>query len=67
MSLEITDLNRVYLQDGSLTLERLGRGIAWLDTGSPDAMLQAAQFVQTVQERQGLRIACPEEIAYAQG
>lgn len=65
--LEITDLNRVYLQDGSLTLERLGRGIAWLDTGSPDAMLQAAQFVQTVQERQGLRIACPEEIAYAQG
>jgi glucose-1-phosphate thymidylyltransferase len=65
--LEITDLNRVYLEDGSLTLERLGRGIAWLDTGSPDAMLQAAQFVQTVQERQGLRIACPEEIAYAQG
>jgi glucose-1-phosphate thymidylyltransferase len=65
--LEITDLNRVYLKDGSLTLERLGRGIAWLDTGSPDAMLQAAQFVQTVQERQGLRIACPEEIAYAQG
>lgn len=65
--LEITDLNRVYLEDGTLTLERLGRGIAWLDTGSPDAMLQAAQFVQTVQERQGLRIACPEEIAYAQG
>lgn|SRR5690606_28604891 len=65
--LEITDLNRVYLEDGSLTLERLGRGIAWLDTGSPDAMLQAGQFVQTVQERQGLRIACPEEIAFAQG
>jgi len=65
--LEITDLNRLYLEDGSLTLERLGRGIAWLDTGSPDAMLQAAQFVQAVQERQGLRIACPEEIAYAQG
>jgi len=65
--LEITDLNRLYLEDGSLTLERLGRGVAWLDTGSPDAMLQAAQFVQTVQERQGLRIACPEEIAYAQG
>jgi glucose-1-phosphate thymidylyltransferase len=65
--LEITDLNRLYLEDGSLSLERLGRGIAWLDTGSPDAMLQAGQFVQAVQERQGLRIACPEEIAYAQG
>lgn len=65
--LEITDLNRLYLEDGSLTLERLGRGIAWLDTGSPDAMLQAAQFVQAVQERQGLRIACPEEIAFTQG
>jgi glucose-1-phosphate thymidylyltransferase len=65
--LEITDLNRIYLEDGSLSLERLGRGIAWLDTGSPDAMLQAAQFVQTVQERQGLRVACPEEIAHAQG
>jgi glucose-1-phosphate thymidylyltransferase len=65
--LEITDLNKLYLAEGSLTLEKLGRGVAWLDTGSPEAMLQAAQFVQAVQERQGLRIACPEEIAYSQG
>ncbi len=62
--LEITDLNRLYLDEGSLTLARLGRGVAWLDTGSADAMLQAANFVQAVQERQGLRICCPEEIAY---
>lgn len=65
--LEITDLNRIYLEEGSLTLARLGRGVAWLDTGSPDAMLQAAQFVQAVQERQALRICCPEEIAYRSG
>lgn len=65
--LEITDLNMRYLQDGSLSCARLGRGVAWLDTGSPDGMLQASQFVQTIQERQGLRIACPEEIAFESG
>ncbi len=65
--LEITDLNRIYLEEGTLSLAQLGRGVAWLDTGSPDAMLQAAQFVQAVQERQGLRISCPEEIAYRSG
>ncbi len=62
--LEITDLNMCYLREGSLSCVRLGRGVAWLDTGSAEAMLQAGQFIQTVQERQGLRIACPEEIAY---
>lgn len=62
--LEITDLNVRYMQEGSLSCVKLGRGVAWLDTGSPEAMLQASQFVQTVQERQGLRIACPEEIAF---
>ncbi len=65
--LEITDLNRAYLQAGDLRMERLGRGYAWLDTGTPDALLQAAQFVQTVQQRQGLQIACPEEIAFRRG
>ncbi len=62
--LEITDLNRVYLGRGELDLVRLGRGVAWLDTGTPAAMLQASQFVQVVQDRQGLQIACPEEIAF---
>ncbi len=65
--LEITDLNMRYLRDGSLSCVQLGRGVAWLDTGSAEAMLQAGQFVQTVQERQGLRIACPEEIAFLSG
>ena len=65
--LEITDLNRCYLDDGTLRLEKLGRGIAWLDTGNPDALLQASSFVQTVQERQGLRVSCPEEIAFRRG
>jgi glucose-1-phosphate thymidylyltransferase len=65
--LEITDLNRVYLERGELDLVKLGRGVAWLDTGSPEAMLQASQFVQVVQDRQGLQIACPEEIAYSNG
>jgi glucose-1-phosphate thymidylyltransferase len=65
--LEITDLNRVYLERDKLKLVRLGRGVAWLDTGTPAAMLQASQFVQTVQERQGLQIACPEEIAFHNG
>jgi glucose-1-phosphate thymidylyltransferase len=65
--LEITDLNRLYLNDGRLRVERLGRGTAWLDTGTPDALLQASNFVQTLQARQGLQIACPEEIAFGLG
>ena len=65
--LEISDLNRLYLERGSLRVERLGRGIAWLDTGTPDALLQAATFVQTLQSRQGLQVASPEEIAYRMG
>jgi glucose-1-phosphate thymidylyltransferase len=65
--LEITDVNRAYLERGQLTVEVMGRGYAWLDTGSHDSLLSAANFVQVVQERQGLKIACPEEIAYRLG
>jgi glucose-1-phosphate thymidylyltransferase len=65
--LEITDLNRLYLEDGSLNLEKLGRGYAWLDTGTPEALLQAATFIQTIQARQGLQVACPEEVAFRKG
>ncbi|GAB4197821.1 MAG: glucose-1-phosphate thymidylyltransferase RfbA [Sandaracinaceae bacterium] len=65
--LEITDLNRLYLQRDALRLEKFGRGVAWLDTGTPDSLLQAASFVQTIQQRQGLQIACPEEVAYRKG
>jgi glucose-1-phosphate thymidylyltransferase len=65
--LEITDVNNVYLQQNRLNVRLLSRGIAWLDTGTPDSMLQAANFVQTVQQRQGLMISCPEEIAYRLG
>jgi glucose-1-phosphate thymidylyltransferase len=61
--LEITDLNRAYLGRGALTVERMGRGVAWLDTGTPDALLHASNFVQIVESRQGLKIACLEEIA----
>ncbi|HQT61161.1 glucose-1-phosphate thymidylyltransferase RfbA [Acidiphilium sp.] len=65
--LEITDLNRLYLDDGSLTVERLGRGTAWLDAGTPDSLLQAATFVQTIQARQGQLVGCPEEVAFRMG
>ncbi|MEC7522777.1 MAG: glucose-1-phosphate thymidylyltransferase RfbA [Myxococcota bacterium] len=62
--LEITDLNRKYLETGDLRLEKLGRGVAWLDTGTPEALLQAANFIQTIETRQGLQVACPEEVAF---
>ena len=65
--LEITDLNRLYLEEGTLIVERMGRGFAWLDTGTHDSLMQAGQFVQTIEQRQGFKIACLEEIAYAQG
>lgn len=65
--LEITDLNRLYLNDGEMEVKTLGRGVAWLDTGSPESLLASAQFVQTIEERQGLKIACLEEIAYFKG
>ena len=65
--LEITDLNRMYLEEGGLHVERLGRGCAWLDAGTPDSLLQAASFVQTIQSRQGMLVGCPEEVAYRMG
>ena len=65
--LEITDLNRVYLERGQLAVERMGRGFAWLDTGTPDSLLAAGDFVATLERRQGFRISCPEEIAFNQG
>ena len=65
--LEITDLNRLYMEKGLLNVERIGRGVAWLDTGTPEALLQAASFIQTLQARQGLQVACPEEIAFLKG
>jgi glucose-1-phosphate thymidylyltransferase len=65
--LEITDLNRAYLDAGALNVERLGRGFAWLDTGTPASLLNAAQYVHAIEQRQGQKIACLEEIAYTQG
>lgn len=65
--LEITDLNKLYLEEGTLTVETMSRGYAWLDTGTHESLLQAAAFVETIQERQGLKICCPEEIAYNLG
>jgi glucose-1-phosphate thymidylyltransferase len=65
--LEITDLNRVYLERGALDVQVMGRGHAWLDTGTHDSLIDAAQFIQTLEKRQGLKISCPEEIAWRQG
>jgi len=65
--LEITDLNNLYLRDGALHVERMARGMAWLDTGTHDSLLEAAHFIQTLEKRQGLKVGCPEEVAWRQG
>ena len=65
--LEITDLNRMYMEAGALSVEKLGRGCAWLDAGTPDSLLQASTFVQTIQSRQGMLVGCPEEVAFRMG
>ena len=65
--LEITDLNRCYLRDGTLMLEKLGRGYAWLDTGTHESLVQASNYIETIENRQGLKVCCPEEIAYLNG
>ncbi|MCI5043849.1 MAG: glucose-1-phosphate thymidylyltransferase RfbA [Aquisalinus sp.] len=64
---EITDLNMIYLEERNLTIERLSRGYAWLDTGTHESLLNASNFIETIEQRQGLRVACPEEIAYHKG
>ncbi|WP_269220317.1 glucose-1-phosphate thymidylyltransferase RfbA [Brevundimonas vesicularis] len=65
--LEITDVNRIYLERGKLSVEIMGRGYAWLDTGTPDSLIDAAQFVSVLEKRQGFKIACPEEVSYQKG
>jgi glucose-1-phosphate thymidylyltransferase len=65
--LEITDLNRLYLERGTLAVEILGRGFAWLDTGTHASLLQASMYVETIEQRQGMKVCCPEEIAYRMG
>ena len=65
--LEITDLNRLYLEQGQLNVQLMGRGYAWLDTGTHDSLLEAGQFIATLEQRQGLKVACPEEVAFRAG